>query len=142
MLQTTIARRAAALALLGLLSVSGCGRVYDQTTTADARRGPNAGRDPGEVQILTSAPNRPFLSLGQIRTQVRPLNVMSPTPTSADVDDALRREGARLGADAVVNVTYGASGTDALGVGLLLVGGPLTPTTQSSGTGQAVMFVQ
>lgn len=132
-----IARQASALALLGLLAVGGCAhRVYDQTTTANAALGPRAGRDPSEVELLATPPQRRYQSLGQIRTQARPFGMFSPRPSREDAESALRREAARLGADAVINVAIGDRGYDALGI---LAGG--VRGEQVSGTGEAVMWL-
>lgn len=128
-----IARKAAALALLGLLGLGGCG-TYGHTTTANAQRGPNANRDPGGITVTEATPDRRYQPLGQIRTTVRPINLFSSDPTRADVDAELRREAARFGADAVVNVRYDSDPANERG--LRLARGGLI-----NATGDAVMWL-
>ncbi len=58
-----------------------------------------APSDPAQVQILRNEPQRPHLRLGEVRAE--------PSSTSMDVakiEDAVRKEAAKLGADAAVVV--------------------------------------
>lgn len=59
--------------------------------------------DPLSVAILRSAPEPPYERLGEIVVNA----AIEPTPTTAEIEDKLRREAAKLGAEAVVVVYDG-----------------------------------
>jgi hypothetical protein len=50
--------------------------------------------------------NRPYVVLGEISAWGRISNLLSSNPTRADVDEALRAQAAKMGADAVILVRY------------------------------------
>ena len=61
------------------------------------------------AQILISEndlKDRPYVSLGDISAWARSVNLLSSNPTRADIDEALRVQAAKLGADAVIVVRY------------------------------------
>ena len=72
----------------------------DATTTeyAGARHFPPT--DPSSVEILRSQPSRPHDRLGEVVIDAS----TEPAPAISDVEEKLRKEGARIGADAVVIV--------------------------------------
>jgi hypothetical protein len=93
--QGCLASFAAAAALVLL---AGCQTV--STTHSQEIGGPRfAPSDPAQVQILRTEPTRPHVRLGEVRAE--------PSDPSVDVtkiEDALRKEAAKLGADAAVVV--------------------------------------
>ncbi len=58
------------------------------------------------IQILTGAPEGEFRSLGLVKAQVGAATAFSKTPTIEDVNFKLQEQAVRLGANAVINVTY------------------------------------
>jgi hypothetical protein len=95
----TLIRSLAAVATAAvLLVVTGCQTVSTSYTQAiGAPQYPPS--DPLTVQILRTVPTRPHVRLGEVRAE--------PATTSVDVtkiEAALRKAGAKLGADAVVVV--------------------------------------
>lgn len=72
--------------------------------------------------------DRPYRSLGDIKVTVHKTTIFSSDPTKDQVDSALRKQAAELGADAVVLVRYGTVGIGALSWG------------QMDGSGRAVVF--
>lgn len=88
-----------ALAAAALLFVlTGCQSVYtSHTQDIGAKRFPPS--DPTQVQILQTPPTRAHVRLGEVRAE--------PSSTGVDVvkiEEALRKEAAKLGADAAVVV--------------------------------------
>jgi hypothetical protein len=86
----------AALAALSVLT--GCQSVYTSRIqyVGEPRFAPS---DPAQVQILRADPTRPYARLGEVRVQ--------PSSLSVDItriEEALRKEAAKLGADAVLVV--------------------------------------
>src|SRR5215472_10712102 len=88
-----------ALALgVTLLAVTGCNTV--STTLTQAIGGPKfAPSNPAYVQILGTEPTRTNVSLGEI--QAEPTTESVP---ASDIETALKKEAAKLGADAFVIV--------------------------------------
>jgi len=74
--------------------------------------------------------DRPYESLGDIDVTVNKTTIFNADPTPALVDERLREEAAKLGADAVVLTRYGTVGISAFSWGSL------------DGRGRAVRFVQ
>ncbi len=58
-----------------------------------------AASDPAQVQILRTEPTRPHVRLGEVRAEPSDENM-----DAAKIEEALRKEAAKLGADAVVVV--------------------------------------
>jgi hypothetical protein len=85
-------------AVLVLLS-AGCESVSTshQAETAAPRLNPS---DPAKVEVLRVEPTRPHVKLGKV--QARP---SEPNADFAKIEAALRKEAAKLGADAVVVIS-------------------------------------
>lgn len=63
--------------------------------------------DPAGVEILEATPqDRVYQELAKLIITVSKNTAFDPDPTRAQVDEQLRLEAAKLGADAVVGVTY------------------------------------
>ena len=60
-----------------------------------------------EIQVLTGEPDRPYEPVGKVKArkgaQPTPFN---KRPSEADINVKLRSKAAKLGADAIINVTY------------------------------------
>jgi len=63
--------------------------------------------------------DRPYKVLGDIKVTASKLTIFNKDPTREDVDDKLRREAAKLGADAVVLIRYGTVGIGLTSWGVL-----------------------
>ena len=85
-------------AVVALLLATGCQSVTT-TYTQDIGAPTFAKVDPAQVQILRTEPSRPNIRLGRIRAETA-----SPSVAVTKIEEALRKEAARLGADAVVIV--------------------------------------
>jgi uncharacterized protein YbjQ (UPF0145 family) len=86
---------------------------------------------PGGAGIIVTEANLPdaYTALGAVSVNVHPKSMNPKTPTRDLLDDALRREAAKLGADAVVQVRYtmrnpmmSQKGSDAVGVAVKFTG--------------------
>ena len=103
--------RVAGLAF-ALCSLTGCvvtGAALHPATgmVVEPRATSNSTKNAGEILISESnALSRPYVVIGNVRAWGRSLNLLSSNPTRADVDEALRAESAKLGADAVIAVRY------------------------------------
>lgn len=117
---------------LSLAALSGCGSYASGSVTPapGAAAAAAAARDPATVQLTENdITDRRYQSLGDISVAVRKTTIFDADPTRARVDEALKREAARVGADAVVLVRYGTVGIDAFSWGRL------------DGNGRAVRFL-
>jgi len=82
-----------------VLALSACASVDAQTTAYVGVEHP-APTLPSEVRILRTEPTRPNVRLGEILIDA----TVDPAPPITQVEQKLREEGAKLGADAVVVV--------------------------------------
>jgi hypothetical protein len=87
--------------LLGVSAASflfstGC-RGISTTRTQDIGGPRFAPSDPQQIEILRNVPARPHVELGQVRAYSS-----DPDEDASKIEDALRKEAARLGADAFV----------------------------------------
>lgn len=72
--------------------------------------------------------DRPYRVIGEVEGYARSVNLLSSDPTHADVDEALRAEAVKQGADAVIHVKYATERTGLASRGLM------------TATGRAVVF--
>ena len=116
-------------ALIGLMAVTGC-----QSVSISSRQylgGPNfPPTDPLQVQILRTAPTRPHVQLGQVQAEPS-----SDSVPKQEIEQALQREAAKMGADAVVIV---ADRTQIMGT---VVSGPLWARSVDTITGRVIVAV-
>jgi hypothetical protein len=82
-----------------VLALGACASVDAQTTAYVGVEHP-APTLPNEVQVLRTEPTRPHVRLGEILVDAS----VDPAPPITQVEQKLREEGAKLGADAVVVV--------------------------------------
>ena len=125
--------RALLLVAAALLSLTGCANRVSVSMVPAGHRDPGAAApvSPGDVVITADdVTNRPYRSLGDISVSLSKWTVFSPDPTRDELNEALREKAARVGADAVILVRYGAVG--------------ITPWTygQLNGVGRAISFVR
>jgi hypothetical protein len=86
--------------------LSACVYTRSDYVASDATPSTNV-RQSGAISILEGdVKDRPYRELGKISAFGRSVNLLSSDPTRADVDEALRVEAAKHGADAVIKVTY------------------------------------
>ncbi|WPN49378.1 MULTISPECIES: hypothetical protein [unclassified Pseudomonas] len=82
-----------------VLALGACASVDAQTSAYVGVEHP-APTLPSEVQVLRTEPTRPHVRLGEILINA----TVDPAPPITQVEQKLREEGAKLGADAVVVV--------------------------------------
>lgn len=118
--------RIAAVVLLGL-AASGCS-TWSSASVKPPPGGPTAAApaasarpvlDPAQVMLTAGDVDRPYDVLGDIAVTVNKTTVFHPDPTPALVDARLREQAAAMGADAVINVTYGKVGMSLMSWGSL-----------------------
>lgn len=103
-------------------------RVDHQDTSQSA---PVAAIAPASVVLTTEdITDRQYASLGDIWTTVNKTTVFHPNPTKEMVNEKLKEEAAKLGADAVILVRYGE-----VGMGLFSWG-------SLEGRGRAIRFTK
>ena len=87
-----------ALTAAALVLVTGC-QTVSTSHTQEIGAPRFAPSDPAQVQILRTEPTRPHVRLGEVRAE--------PSDESVDaskIEDAIRKEAAKIGADAAVVV--------------------------------------
>lgn len=119
---------AAALLLSGCSSYSSA-NVQPIAPVTDTTS--SAPKLPAEI-IVTSEDitDRPYTTVGELTVTVNKTTIFNADPTPALVDERLREEAAKLGADAVILARYGTVGISAFSWGSL------------DGRGRAVRFVE
>jgi hypothetical protein len=94
----TRARSLGSLVAGALFLLAGCDTVY--TTHTQEIGGPEfPPSDPAKVEILHKEPTRPHVKLGDVRAEPS-----SEEVDAKQIDEALREEAAKIGADAAVVV--------------------------------------
>lgn len=73
--------------------------------------------------VETDIADRPYRIIGEVEGYGRAVNLLSSDPTRADVDEALRAEAAKHGADAVIQVKYAIERTGLASRGLMTAKG-------------------
>jgi hypothetical protein len=116
-------------AFTGLLAVTGCNTV--SISSHQYLGGPTyPPTDPLQVQILRTAPTRPHVQLGQVQAEPS-----SDSVGSAQIEAALQKSAAKMGANAVVII---ADRTQAMGA---VVTGPLWARQLDTITGRVIVGV-
>jgi hypothetical protein len=120
-------RALAAVSALTLLGACAEGWSTSQVTkTAEPAR---AARPAAQIEIIEGdVADRPYKSLGDISVTVNKVTIFNADPTHDMMNQRLRNEAAKLGADAVIQVRYGTVGRVALSSGSL------------NGKGRAIVF--
>jgi hypothetical protein len=111
-----------ALAALGSGALTGCAENWSETKVTHAHAStavtsPTAAKD---IRLTEGdITDRQYTSLGDLAVTVNKLTVFNDDPTREQVDAKLKAEAAKLGADAVILVRYGAVGISAVSWGSL-----------------------
>ncbi len=120
-------RRCAAVLFIGL-ATAGCGPTWSSaeispstTGTATGTATARAPKSPAQVTLTEGdvSARRKYIDLGEISVTVNKTTIFHPDPTRELVNQALREEAAKLGADAVTQVRYGTVGISFLSWGSL-----------------------
>lgn len=103
------------LAVLTTLAIAGCDVQDGQfTTESPASTKPAVSAvtaavpvKAADVQIFEGTPTRAYTTLGPINISVNKITAFHPTPTREAALKRVQETAAKLGADAVINVTVG-----------------------------------
>lgn len=115
---------ASALMLLG-----GCADGWSTSNVARTAEPRREARPAAEIEIFEGdITDRPYKSLGDVNVTVNKVTIFNADPTRDMVNQRLRNEAAKLGADAVIQVRYGT-----VGIGLMSWG-------SLDGKGRAIVF--
>jgi hypothetical protein len=119
-----------ALAVLSALTLLGaCADGWSTSNVARTAEPARAGRPAAEIEIFEGdVADRPYKSLGDVSVTVNKVTLFNADPTREMVNQRLRNEAAKLGADAVIQVRYGTAGISPLSWGSL------------DGKGRAIVF--
>jgi hypothetical protein len=127
---TATAGRRALLAVGLLLVLNACAEGWATTSVAKATS--TASRPPtpaDKIEIIEGdVTERPYKSLGDVSVTVNKVTIFNADPTREMVNQRLRAEAAKLGADAVIQVRYGTVGVSLVSWGSL------------DGKGRAIVF--
>jgi hypothetical protein len=116
---------AGALLLLGACAEGWSTSNVAKTDAAAVRQ----ATAPDQIQIIEGdVTDRPYKSLGDVSVTVNKVTIFNADPTREMVNQRLRKEAAKLGADAVIQVRYGTVGISPLSWGSL------------DGKGRAIVF--
>ena len=118
-----------------LLSIGGLLSGCSKWTTSNADLNPRlakskrATKNPEQIKITQNdITNRPYKNLGDIEVTVNKTTIFHSDPSRKDIDVALKKKAAEIGADAVVLVRYGTVGVSGFSWGSL------------NGKGRAIVF--
>jgi len=112
-----------------LLLLGGCADGWSTSNVARTAEPPRAARSAAEIEIFEGdVADRPYKSLGDVSVTVNKTTVFNADPTREMVNQRLRNEAAKLGADAVIQVRYGT-----VGIGLMSWG-------SLDGKGRAIVY--
>ncbi len=128
-MKSRFARHIVLTALLGLVALTGCKTV--STSSHQFLGGPTyPPTAPAQVQILRTEPTRAHVQLGQVQAQPSSSSVANP-----QIEQALQKVAAKMGADAVVIVQDTTQVTGAF------VTGPLWARSVNQVTGRVITGV-
>jgi len=120
--------------ILVFFAVTGCATWSTSSVETPETAPPPATaqpKRPHEIRLTEGdIPDRKYSSLGDISVTVNKTTVFHPDPTRPMVDQKLKEEAAKLGADAVIHVRYGTVGVSFMSWGSL------------EGKGRAIKFDQ
>jgi hypothetical protein len=107
---TRILRAALVIGAAGLLGACADGWATTQVTPTAAAAG-RARTPVDKIQIIEGdVTDRPYKSLGDVSVTINKTTLFNADPTREMVNNRLRAEAAKLGADAVIQVRYGTVG--------------------------------
>ena len=108
--------------LITSLFLGGCAATWSSSEVTNVRPtevSPTASRPNAIVITEGDITDRRYSVLGDISVTVNKTTMFHPDPTRDQVNDRLREEAAKVGADAVIFVRYGTLGISALSWGSL-----------------------
>ena len=109
------------MAIASIAFLGGCADGW--ATTEVSPKAAAAGRvatPVDKIQVIEGdVADRPYKSLGDISVTVNKVSVLNADPTREMVNQRMRTEAAKLGADAVIQARYGTTGISALSWGSL-----------------------
>ena len=131
-MRLTLSFLAAALLLGGCSSYSSANvKPAAASAEAPATAAATSPTDPAAIIVTEEdITDRPYETLGEIEVTVNKTTIFNADPTPELVNERLREEAAKLGADAVVLARYGTVGVSLMSWGSL------------DGRGRAVRFVE
>lgn len=113
-----------------MLIVAGCGSTWSTSNVTRAGQAGAAATPKSEILVTADdITDKKYRVIGDISVDVNKTTIFDSDPTPAHVDEKLREEAYKLGADAVVLVRYGS-----VGIGLMSWG-------TLEGKGRAVAYV-
>ena len=112
-------RVAIAVGLLAALGACADGWSTSQVSPQAAAAG-RAATPVDQIRVIEGdITDKPYKSLGDVSVTVNKVSIFNADPTREMVDQRLRAQAAKLGADAVIQVRYGTVGISALSWGSL-----------------------
>jgi hypothetical protein len=119
----------AVVAIALLASVGACSSWATSNVSGAAGTAARPATTPDKILVVEGdITDRPYTSLGDVSVTVNKTTLFNADPTRAMVNEKLKAEAAKLGADAVIQVRYGN-----VGVGLMSWG-------SLDGKGRAIVF--
>ncbi len=94
------------------LSLTACGGTW-QTSDIDRKNAQVSEQEtlskkaPSSVVVTEGGISQDYETIGDIRVSVKKTTIFHADPTKEQATEALREKGASVGADAVINATYG-----------------------------------
>ena len=124
-----IALLRALVAASALMMLGGCADGWSTSNVARTAEPRRDARSATEVEIFEGdVTDRSYKSLGDVEVTVNKTTIFNADPTREMVNQRLRNEAAKLGADAVIQVRYGT-----VGIGLMSWG-------SLDGKGRAIVY--
>lgn len=112
-----------------LMMLGGCADGWSTSNVARTAEPRRDARPPAEIEIFEGdVADRAYKSLGDVSVTVNKTTLFNADPTREMVNQRLRNEAAKMGADAVIQVRYGTVGISLLSWGSL------------DGKGRAIVF--
>lgn len=103
-----------------MLVLGACADGWATTQVSAKSDGARTAKTPDKILIVEGdITDRPYKSLGDVSVTVNKVTIFNADPTPEMVNQRLRAEAAKLGADAVIQVRYGTVGISALSWGSL-----------------------
>jgi len=102
--------------------LSGCASWSTSSVDRDQQQASisTQATDPAKIQVIEGdVTDRKYTSLGDITATINKTTVFNASPTKEMVNDKLKQEAAKLGADAVILARYGDGGISFLSWGSL-----------------------
>ncbi|TMJ26921.1 MAG: hypothetical protein E6G95_12360 [Alphaproteobacteria bacterium] len=107
-------------AVSALMLLGACAEGWATSSVAKTGEAPRAARPAAQIEIVEGdVTDRPYKSLGDVSVTVNKVTIFNADPTREMVNQRLRNEAAKIGADAVILVRYGTVGIGVMSWGSL-----------------------